>query len=77
MIIEDPGQDRIITELYAYIATDPSTGLEGICGVSLEGRQMQAVTSSPATATAMKPIMDDMAKRVGKKIELVRFKRIS
>lgn len=61
-----------ITELYAWIADDP-TGAHGIIGVwSPSGLPMQAVSSNPAMK-AFGDIAQQSAKIIGRPVELRRF----
>ena len=74
-VFVDPGQDRLIDELFAWVAEDPRTGLEGICGVMLQGQPFQACSSSRATIEKMRPFVIDAARATGKPIRLVRFSK--
>ena len=72
-IYVDPGQDRIINELFAWVAVDPTTQLESICGFMIDGQPFQAVTSSRATALKIKPLVVNTVGFSGKIFKLVRF----
>lgn len=70
--------DRIITELYAWIVTDATTGpLEGIFGMSMgPGQELQAITSSYDTAMKVGNLIKTLPYRGPKQFKLVRFKRV-
>lgn len=72
-IYVDPGQDRIVNELFAWVAVDPKTQLESICGFMIDEQPFQAVTSSRATAFKIKPLVVNAAVFSGKILKLVRF----
>lgn len=75
-VVGDTTQDRLVDELYAWIAVDPRTTLEGLAAIGQGSMTMQAVTSSRATAEKLRPIMLQIAKQwTAKKFKLVRFKR--
>lgn len=76
-MIIDPGQDRLILELYVWIAVDPGTHLEGICSISLFGKSMQAVSSSLQTAMKLHPLAIDAARVTGKRIYLAKFTKVA
>lgn len=69
VLVHDPGQDRLIKEVYCFIAIDPRTNLEGICGLG----PFPAMTSSPAIADSMKDFFKTVSEQTGKKIILVKF----
>ena len=72
-VILDPGQDRLVTDLYAWLVTDPRTGLEGIFGMSGgPSGEMQAVTSSKDTALKIGELIKTLP-LAGKRFRLVRF----
>lgn len=72
-ILHDPGQDRLITELYAWLVTDPRTGLEGLFGISGGPTgEFQAVTSSKEMAISIGQVINELP--LGdKRFRLVRF----
>lgn len=73
MIVHDPGQDRLIDEVYVWIAVDPATHLEGICGIMVGSMQMQAVSSSLEIAMKIAPLVKATVLRAGKQAYLARF----
>lgn len=74
-IIIDPGNDRLIGELYAWVSIDPKTNLEGIIAFSAGGQMLQAVTSSDRTAMLMRDKMKEVGRASGKNIKLLRFSK--
>jgi hypothetical protein len=72
-IIHDPGQDRLIDELYVWVSVDPKTNLEGICGIMVGGQAMQAVTSSLSIAEKMRDHVVEICHFTGKRTKLLRF----
>ena len=73
-IIHDPGQDRLIDEIYVWVAVDPKTNLEGIVGIMVGGAPMQAVTSSRALADKMREFVYEISHFNNKRPKLLRFK---
>lgn len=72
-VIHDAGQDRLITELYAWIVTDPRTGLEGLFGMSGgPSGEMQAITSSKDIAFKIGEVIKTLPLK-NKRFRLVRF----
>lgn len=72
-MIFDPGQDRLVIDLYAWIVTDKSTGLEGLFAINGGPTgQMQAITSSPDTARKIGDVIRRLP-YMGKRFRLVRF----
>ena len=75
LLIDDPGQNRIVRDLWCWIVGDPKTGLEGIVGVMLDGINFQAVSSSREIALKAKKFFDKEYEVNGKRVSLVRFVR--
>lgn len=69
----DPGQDRILNEVWAWVCEDPKTTLEGFCGFMADGIPFQAVSGSRDTALKMRPYIERAKKLSGKKFRLVRY----
>lgn len=65
--------DRIVTDLYVWIAIDPKTNLEGIGAISIPDGTMQAVTSNYGIALRMGPVIREVAKQTGMIMRLIRF----
>lgn len=62
-----------ITELFAWVADDP-TGEHGIIGVLAPDRlPMQAVSSRRSSMEKMRNVAQDAAKIIGRPVELRRF----
>lgn len=74
-LIHDPGQDRIVTEVWAWVARDPATGLESLCAVLIDGLNFQAVSTSRTTAERLESLIDEAKNYTGKEVRLVRFVR--
>ncbi len=72
-IIDDAPCDRIINEIYVWVAIDPKTSLEGMVGMMVGDTPMQCVTSNRRTADMMKPSIALMT-ITGKRFKLLRFK---
>lgn len=71
--IQDPGQNQIITELWAWLVSDPQTHLEGLCGFMLEGIPRMAISSSLADALKMEPFIRVAETATQKEFRLVKF----
>jgi len=71
--IEDPGQDRIISDLWAWIVVDPATNLEGICGIVVDGCPKMAISSNMNEALRLSGHIKALKEGTGKQLKLVRF----
>lgn len=71
--IEDPGQDRIISDLWAWVVVDPETNLEGICGIVVDGAPRMAISSNMNEALRLCNHIKALKEGSGKRIKLVRF----
>jgi hypothetical protein len=74
-LLHDPGGDRVIDELFAFLSIDPD-GKTGICASILPGLgSTPLVTGSPEAAELMRRIAADVARASGKRVEMWRFTR--
>lgn len=74
-IVGDRYQDRLIQELYVFVAIDPKTNLEGIISFKLWGMEgAQAVLSSRELAEKIRPMIAMECQEEGKKYKLLRFR---
>jgi hypothetical protein len=71
--IHDPGQDRLITEVYAWVCEDGRTSLENVLGFTMDGMAVQAISSSRDTAMRMRGVAARAAVATGKRFKLVKF----
>lgn len=74
MYLHDPGQDRLVTDLYVWICVNKRTQLEGVFAVNLNGTDFQCATSNLETAKRMMPLLRNM-NDPDKKFRLVRFSK--
>lgn len=72
LIIDNAPQDRLVTDLYAWIVTDPRTGLEGVFGAKLGDQEFQCATSSIVIAQKMGELIKQLPFG-NKKFALVKF----
>jgi DNA-directed RNA polymerase subunit RPC12/RpoP len=73
--LDDPGQDRLINELFAWIVVDPKTNLEGICGIMVDGCPRLAVTTSRTEAVRLCASIKAAKQQTGKMFRLVRYEQ--
>jgi hypothetical protein len=71
--VTDPGQDRLITDLWAWVVVDPKTTLESICGIVVDGCPKMAISSNMEEALRLCGHIKALKEGSGKKIKLVRF----
>ena len=75
MDIHAPPNDRELDELYVFCSVDDN-GMRGIVASILPGLgSTPFVTGSPKAMEAMQRMAPDLAKRVGKRIVMYRFRR--
>lgn len=75
MDLHDPGNDRVIDELYVFMSID-AHGRHGVVAGILPGLGATPfVTGSPKMAEFFKPTAEKIARESGKKIGLFAFKR--
>lgn len=67
-----PGNEHPITELFAFVAVD-GEGKEGICSASIGGGHWAMVTTRPDILAKMRVAAREISKHAGKPIRLVRF----
>jgi hypothetical protein len=74
ILIHDPPNEALITELFAYLSTD-ATG-EGICSTIMDGVAIPMITARRRIAEKMKPRAEAMERMSGKLVKMVRFVRV-
>lgn len=73
MIIDNPGNEQPITELYAFVSVDQN-GNEGICSTGDSESQMPLVFGYERVALKFLPLVEEMAKGVPHmQFKLVKF----
>ena len=68
-------EDRLISNLYAWVAVNPKTTLQGFCGVMIDNIPHQAVADSIEGAMKFLPFIDRVKTLTGKKFQLIGFEQ--
>lgn len=71
----DPGQDRLISDIFVWLCEDPKTTLESFSGFMVDGVPFQAISGSRTQALKMRPYIERAKSLTGKKFRLVRFQK--
>ncbi len=62
-----------IEEMYAFVAEDTGPDDEGVVAMSVGGVMMPMVGADMARVESLRPIAENISKRTGKKVKLLRF----
>lgn len=71
--IEDPGQHKLVSDLWAWIVVDPATNLESLCGILVDGCPKVAISSNLNEALRLSRHIKELKTKTGKQLRLVRY----
>lgn len=62
-----------ISEMYAFVTTDPEDDTEGVIGMDMGRGWMPFVGADPARVDQLRPIAASIAQATGREIRVLRF----
>jgi hypothetical protein len=72
---EAPANYLKVNEIWAYLSVDPTDGNEGVIAAPIGSLTMPLIGADKERMISLKPIAEELAKRSGIEIKLVKFSR--